>query len=365
MEFALSDSQRMLQDTLQGFVADKVPLDAVRKAADGDASVAAAIADGLAELGLPALLVPETHGGLGLGLVEAVVAQEVLGSAVSPAGFTGLALAAIGIAAAGNEAQQAVLLPAIATGAARYAIALAERTGVRDGTGVTSADGKLNGASLFVLEADCSTHLLIADSGGGLHSLPVDGDGVERIALTTIDGTRSTSEFAFDNAPATALSGENDPGLSTDRHTDRIVAAGRLLLAADSLGASQYMLNAAVEYSGQREQFGRVIGSFQAVKHMCAEMAARLEPARALIWHAAYAFDSGDDEAALMACLAKSHMAEIATFVARTATEVHGGMGFTDLLGLHYWFKRIGANRQLLGGPERVRAEAARLQGWG
>jgi len=106
------------------------------------------------------------------------------------------------------------------------------------------------------------------------------------------------------------------------------------------------------------------VSSFQSVKHLCAEMAAHLEPARALVWHAAHAVDENMDEAAMMVCLAKSHLAEVGTFVARTATEVHGGMGFTDLVGLHYWFKRIGANRQLLGGPEKVREDAARLQGW-
>jgi alkylation response protein AidB-like acyl-CoA dehydrogenase len=94
-------------------------------------------------------------------------------------------------------------------------------------------------------------------------------------------------------------------------------------------------------------------------------MAAEIEPARALVWHAAYARQAGLEDAPLLACLAKSHLSETGTFVARTATEIHGGMGFTDLVGLHYWFKRIGANRQLLGGPERVREKAARLQGWG
>ena len=111
-------------------------------------------------------------------------------------------------------------------------------------------------------------------------------------------------------------------------------------------------------------QFGRVIGSFQAVKHLCAEMVAELEPCRALIWYAAYAFDEFPDQSRRMSAHAKAHTSEVGTFVARTATEVHGGMGFTDLLGLHYWFKRITFNRQVLGGPERCREEAADLQGW-
>ena len=123
------------------------------------------------------------------------------------------------------------------------------------------------------------------------------------------------------------------------------------------------MLDKAVAYSKERKQFGRTIGSFQAVKHLCAEMAAELEPARALVWYAAYAFEHAPDEAPLMAAHAKAHLSEIGRFIARTSTEVHGGIGMTDLLGLHYWFKRIGQNRQLLGGPEKVREIAAKLQG--
>jgi len=145
----------------------------------------------------------------------------------------------------------------------------------------------------------------------------------------------------------------------------KMIDAGRVLLAADTLGAAAMMLEKAVEYAKTRDQFNRPIASFQAVKHMCAEMAAKLEPCRSMVWYAAYAQDQVPEEAALMACLAKSHLSEVGKFVARTSTEVHGGMGFTDLLGLHYWFKRIGANRQLLGGPEKLRAEAAELQGWG
>ena len=96
---------------------------------------------------------------------------------------------------------------------------------------------------------------------------------------------------------------------------------------------------------------------------MCAEMAAELEPCRSLVWYAAYAFDDAPGEASLTAAHAKAHLSEVGRFIARTATEVHGGMGITDLLGLHFWFKRIGLNRQLLGGPERVRRLAAQIQG--
>jgi alkylation response protein AidB-like acyl-CoA dehydrogenase len=123
------------------------------------------------------------------------------------------------------------------------------------------------------------------------------------------------------------------------------------------------MLEQAVAYAGQRRQFGRAIASFQAVKHACAEMAAALEPCRAFVWYAAHAQDRPEEEARVLAAQVKAHLDEVGRDVARTATEVHGGMGFTELLGLPFWFKRIMANRQLLGGPERCRQEAALAQG--
>jgi alkylation response protein AidB-like acyl-CoA dehydrogenase len=143
-----------------------------------------------------------------------------------------------------------------------------------------------------------------------------------------------------------------------------MIDAGRIVLAADTLGTGERMLEKAVAYAKERRQFGRVIASFQAVKHMCAEMAAELEPCRALIWYAAYGFDATPEQSRRLAAHAKAHLSEVGPFVARTATEVHGGMGFTDLLGLHYWFKRIGFNRQILGGPEKARHDAAVAQGW-
>jgi alkylation response protein AidB-like acyl-CoA dehydrogenase len=137
-----------------------------------------------------------------------------------------------------------------------------------------------------------------------------------------------------------------------------------VVLAADLLGCADRALELAVAYARERRQFGRPIASFQAVKHVCAEMAAALEPARALVWYAAHAWDALPAEAALDAALAKSHLAEVASFVTRSATEVHGGIGFTDACDLQFWFKRAAVGRQLLGGPARLRAHVAALQGW-
>lgn len=358
MEFALTDDQKALQESLRTFLAASAPLDKVRLAADGDANVRSEIAAGLAELGVTMTLVPEAHGGLGLGLLDAALVQEMLGHFATPAPFTaGAAMAVTALVHGGSAAQQAEWLPQIASGDVRFAVAISERSGARDGAGLRAAGGKLSGKCLFALEADGATHVLAADSDGRLHIAAVDGAGIEIVLLPTIDRTRDVAEIRFAGTPAIGLDGDTAA-------IDRVLLAGRVLLAADTLGAAQRMLDESVAYAKERKQFNRAIGSFQAVKHMCAEMAAEIEPARALVWHAAWALDTDPAEGPLLANLARAHLAEIGTFVARTATEVHGGMGFTDLLGLHYWFKRIGLNRQLLGGPERVREDAARQQGW-
>jgi alkylation response protein AidB-like acyl-CoA dehydrogenase len=360
MDFGLSPEQRMLRDAVDRLLREHCPLDHVREVVAGGNNVSAAVVAAMAELGLPGIVVPEEHGGLGLGLLDALVVAEALGAAVAPVPFVArCVLAPLALRLAGTPAQQARWLPRIADGSARFGVGLTEVVNRRDGGGVTAADGTLSGSALFVLDSADADAFVIADQGGQLHLVAGEADGLERLPLSTIDLTRSVGELRLDGVAAEPL-GEDDGGTA-----NRLVAAGRVLLAADSVGAGDVMIARAVDYAGEREQFGRVIGSFQAVKHMCAEMAARLEPCRSLVWYAAHAFDAVPDEALLMACHAKSHTGEVGRFVARTATEVHGGMGFTDLLGLHYWFKRIGFDRQLLGGPEIVRAEAAALQGWG
>lgn len=356
MEFALSEDQIMLQDSLKGMMAAASPLDEVRLVAAGDVEKASDMSAALAEMGTPGLMIGPDHGGLGMGALEAALVQEILGGLVSPASFlAGSAMAVAAISAGGSEAQKSDWLPRIANGEVRFGVAVTEHVGRRDGASVTNSGG-LSGTALFAFEAETATHLLVADQSGSLHI--VDDGHAETSPLTTIDKTRIYSEVKLDDVEAIAL---EDGGAALSR----MIPLGRILLAADSLGAMQNMLDKAVTYAGERKQFGRLIGSFQAVKHMCAEMAAKLEPCRALVWHAAYTFDTEPEKAALLACLAKSHISEVGTFVARTSTEVHGGMGFTDLLGLHYWFKRIGVNRQLLGSPEKLREEAAALQGWG
>ncbi len=233
---------------------------------------------------------------------------------------------------------------------------MAELTGARMGAAVTAKNGRLDGRALFVLDFAADAYL-VADAACGLHLVAADAPGLTRRRLETIDRTRPVGELVFDGVAADALPGADAAACR------RVLDVGRTMLAADTLGAAQHMLDQAVAYAKQRVQFGRVIGSFQAVKHMCAEMAAELEPARAFVWYAGTRSARAGRGAPDGLPAEGAHVRGRHASSSKTATEVHGGMGFTDLLGLHYWFKRIGFDRQMLGSPERLRRDAARAQG--
>jgi alkylation response protein AidB-like acyl-CoA dehydrogenase len=359
VEFGLSQEQEFLRDTLTRFLTDNAGLARARKFADGNERRADDVWQGLVELGVPGLVIDDAHGGVGLSTLDAASVAQTLGAAVAPVPFVATAvLVPRALARAGSAEQRSEWLPRLAAGDVVAGAALSEiANGAREGAQVAAKDGKLNGKSLFVIDFEADVYL-VADERRRLHLVDGSAKGLTRKPLATIDATRRIGELHFDRVAAQQLPGSDDPEIVAD-----LLDVGRVLLAADTLGAAQAMLQQAVAYSLTRVQFGRPIGSFQAVKHMCAEMAAEIEPCQSLVWYAAHAIDALPDEARVTACHAKAHVAEVGKFVAKTATEVHGGMGFTDLLGLHYWFKRIGLNRQLLGTPERLREEAARAQG--
>ena len=350
MDFGLSEEQTLLQDSVNRFLDENSSLERVRGFVEAPNTDVWA---GLVELGVPGILVAEANGGLGMTALDAAIVAEALGAHTAPAPFLGSAvMAPVALQAAGSNPDD--VLGAVVAGERRIGIAVGETIAARADAGITSSKNMLSGKALFVLDHGADAYL-VADSSRALFLVDADAAGLNDQPLTTIDRTRRTGELIFDKVPATPIS--DDPGV-----LQKTLDFGRVMLAADTLGAAQNMLDQAVTYAKEREQFNRPIGSFQAVKHMCAEMAADLEPCRALVWFAAHALDELPEEATLTACHTKAHLAEVGKTVAKTATEVHGGMGFTDLLGLHYWFKRIGFNRQLLGGPEQVREEAARLQ---
>lgn len=359
MEFGLSAEQLLLQASVREFLDRHGPLERVRRHCEERQERADDVWRGLCELGIAGLIVDEQHGGAGCSLLDAALVAEALASRVAPVPFVAAAvLAPVAIGVAGSEQQQSRWLPEIAEGRMVVGAALSPAAGSRASDSVRAVDGRLRGRAMFVLDFAADKYL-VADDGRRLYLVDADHASLRRRRLHTIDRTRSLGELELNDTPAELLEGSADPNVCA-----RLLDAGRILLAADTLGAASAMLDRAVAYSKERVQFGRPIGSFQAVKHLCAEMAAELEPCRAMLWFAAHAFDALPEEASLNACHVKAHLSEVGTRVARTSTEVHGGIGFTDELGLHLWFKRIGANRQLLGGPDQLRELAAQLQGW-
>jgi alkylation response protein AidB-like acyl-CoA dehydrogenase len=359
MEFALTEGQRLFADSLRRLLADRLSVDALRRHAETGNGFDADLWHGLVELGLPGLLVPERFGGAGLAVLDAAVAAEALGDAAAPVPFVGsIVMATLAFVHGATEALQDEWLPRIATGDVRFGVASAGMTGT---SAASLRDGRLIGRITGAIDAGAPTHLLVYLPDGNAAVVATDAPGVSRHMHRSIDRTRPVADLTFDNVRAVVLDAANAPVAASQRVLD----AGRIVLAADTLGAAQHMFDHALAFVKQREQFGRVIGSFQAVKHQFADMVTVLEPCRAMVWYAAYAQDALPDEARLTALHAKAHLGDVGRDIARMATEAHGGMGFTDLLGLHYWFKRISFNRQMLGGPERCREEAAHLQGWG
>ncbi len=362
MRFGLSEEQRLLEETLARFLVEHVPTPRVREIMKRDDAHDVGLWRELAELGAAGVLVAAEHGGSGLGMLDAALVAQRLGHAAAPTPFLASGvMAPTALATAGTPAQQREWLPKLASGEAVLGVAVTEQVAARDGAGVRLDGEQLRGTALFALDSGAARAYLVAAGPDSLYLVARDAPGLATTTLATVDETRRVAELVLDGVrPADAIGGRGGARAAIARMLD----AGRIALAADALGACDRALALSVDYAKQRKQFGRLIGSFQAVKHLCAEMVAEIEPARALLWYAAHAFDAAPEESALHALLAKSHLSEVATRVVRTATEVHGGIGFTDECDLHLWFKRVALDRQLLGGPERLRAQAARQQGW-
>jgi alkylation response protein AidB-like acyl-CoA dehydrogenase len=356
MDFGLSDDQKLLEETMRSFLADQVPIERVRSLRDEACPLDRSIWRSLAELGVTGILVPEEQGGSELGLLDAVVVAQALGHAVTPTAFLSSAvMAPVALTNLGG-AEADGWLTGIASGELIMAVAMTELFSVREGAGITLTDGRLSGKSMMALDA-CAADLILVPVGTDQLAVVARGAaGVATERLVMTDLTRCAAEVVFDRAEPLVVFKNANIAIS------RSLNAGRIALAADAFGACESMIEQAVAYAGQRKQFERLIGSFQAVKHMCAEMIADLEPARSLLWYAGHAFDALPEEAPVLACHVLAHVSEIGREIASVSTQVHGGIGWTDEQNLHFWYKRISSARHLLGGPETLRERAASLQ---
>jgi alkylation response protein AidB-like acyl-CoA dehydrogenase len=360
VDFGLSEEQRLLEASLAKLLEEHAAparVRAIQETAEGhDPQLWAR----LAEVGAAGLLVSEAHGGAGLALLDAALASQALGFAAAPAPFLGSGVMAPVALAAASPALRDEWLPELAEGHRRVAVAAREVWSRREAPGVSERGEALFGTSLFVVDGAHADAFLVATTEGSLALVPREASGVRAADLPTLDRTRRVAELVLDGARPTAWIGARGGAGST---ISRMLAAGRVAVAADALGACDRALALSVAYAAERRQFGRPIASFQAVKHLCAEMAAELEPARSLLWYAAHAFDAMPEEAEAMAAHVAALLGDVARAVVRMATEVHGGVGFTEACDVQLFFKRAHLDAWLLGGSEALRAHAAALEG--
>ena len=360
MNFAFSEEQEELRATARAFLAEHSSPEHVRAAMESelghDPSVWKRIG---AELGWTAVAIPEACGGLGLSWVEVVALQEVLGEAL----FCGPYLATVGLAAsalgaAGSAAQQAEWLGRIAGVGASAALASGAGASCRrDG-----ADYVLDGTLRHVVDGHCAELLVIAargEAGVSLFALGGGARGLERAQLPTVDRTRRLAELRLGGVrvPASARLG---PEGGAGPALERAHALGAVALAAEQVGVAQRSLDLAVAYAKERVQFGRPIGSFQAIKHKCADMMVKLEAARsAVYWAGCVAAEPDARELPLAASAAKAAASDAAFFCAGNALQIFGGVGFTAEYDVQLYFKRARASAALLGDPAWHREQVA------
>jgi alkylation response protein AidB-like acyl-CoA dehydrogenase len=347
MRFALTEEQQMLRESVRGALARELPLARVRaglKRGDGAATMRAlAAAQGWNGIG-----VDEDAGGQGGGVVEQVVLAEELGFAAAPtSSMLAGALAARVLAAGGDRAQR--LLEELAQGTRTVVVAI-------DGGGgaarVSVAAGRATGSVAHVLAAPEADVAIVFDGAGGPHAVDVRASGCAVRARDLVDPGRSIGDLDLGGAPAEALGGA---GGAAD-----VAALGAVLVSAEAVGAAARLLEMTVAYVAQRRQFGVVIGSFQAVKHIAADMLVELETARSAVYYAAWALGSGDAGAAAAASMAKAYAAPAAASVADKALALHGAVGFTWEHDLHLFLKRTHTACALFGSAGAHRELVAR-----
>ena len=353
-----SEEQEELRQSVRRFLLDKSPPGEVRRlmdASDGyDRQVWSQMAT---QLGLQGLAVPERHGGSGFGWVELAIVFEEMGRALFGAPyFATVALASTSLLRSGDEEACAAFLPGIARGETVATLALTEDGGRWDEGGVTleaarsNGGWRLGGHKMFVLDGHVADLVLVvARTPSGLSLFAVEGDpeGLTRTAVPTLDQTRRLARLQFSRTPARLVGSEGGawPGLSET--LDRAAIA----LAAEQVGGAQRCLEMSVEYAKLRYQFGRPIGSFQAIKHKCADMLLEVESAKSAAYYAGWAAAEDNDELPVVASLAKSYCSEAYFHATAENIQIHGGIGFTWEHPAHLYFKRAKSSELLFGDP--------------
>jgi len=361
VNFAFSDEQEELRQTVRRFLEDKSPSAEVRRLMETDEGYDEAVWKQMAqELGLQSLHLPEAHGGQGFTFVELGIVLEEMGRVLLCAPYLStVVLAANAIMNAGTDEQQAEYLPGIASGDTIAALAFTEPNGKWDASGIemeaTPGDGghTLTGTKHFVIDGHVANLLVVAartpgsEGTDGISLFAVDGDasGLSRESLTTMDQTRKQARLEFSGVPATLLGTEGAGWDALSKTLDQAAVA----LSNEMIGGSQFVLDMAVQYAKDRVQFGRPIGSFQAIKHKCADMLLEVESGKSAAYYAAWAAAEDNDELPVVASLAKAYCSDAYFHAAAENIQIHGGIGFTWEHDAHLYFKRAKSSEILLG----------------
>ena len=374
MSLVATPEQEELRRGLRRFLEGASPVSTVRhlmETPEGfDPKVWAQLAD---EMELQGLHIPEAYGGQGFSMAELVVVSEEMGRALlcSPF-FSSICLAGSTLLAVSTEEEKADLLPGIAAGSTIATLALTEPTGTWDlaeiGMSAVAAEGglyRLDGTKTFVPDGMCADLILVAArvhgstgvDGISLFAVAGDAPGLTRTALPTMDLTRKQARLDFVGVRARPLGavGEAGPALSA------ALDAAAICLAAEQVGGAEKCLEMAVEYAKIRVQFGRPIGSFQAIKHKCADMLVWVDASKAALAYAATAASEGAADVPAGASIAKAYCSEAYVRTAAENIQIHGGIGFTWEHDAHLYYRRAKASEVFLGTPTYHRERVARL----
>ena len=358
MDFGFSEEQELLRKSAADFLAKECPMTYVRQMMEDDRGYSDELWNKMAELGWTGLIYPEEYGGAGLSIVDLVVVLEEMGKASVPGPFfSSTCLGGLAILEAGNEAQKQKYLPGIAAGTTKATLAFLEENARWDekGINIKARKGKknysLSGVKLFVPDAHVADVIVCAArTAEGISLFVVDRQqaGVGTRLLKTMDQTRKLCEVTFDKvqiAPEAVLSGD----VRGWEILKRIIDRSKVALCTEMCGGAQKVLDMTVEYAKLREQFGRPIGSFQAIQHKCANMLVQVESAKSATYYAAWAVSSNAAEASLAAAMAKAYCSDAFRQVTAEGIQVHGGIGFTWEHDMHIYFKRAKGSEVTFG----------------
>lgn len=352
MNLDFSDEQKALKDQIRRFLEDKCPPAVVRGILEGPEPYDRDLYAGLAELGFLGAAIPEEYGGVGLSYLELCIFAEELGRVVAPVPVaSSIYLTAEFLLQAGSDAQKKAWLPKLAAGEAIGAFAFAESQGRMSAKKIRAEvkGGKLSGVKSPVMDGDAADVAVVAalsESGKvSLYLVDMKGDGVKRETLNTIDPSLNHTKITFDGAPAELLGGEGDGWYIAEQVMDRAA----ILMAFEQVGGADAALEMGRDYALERMAFGRPIGSFQAIKHMLADMYVSATLARSNCYYAAWALSSSAAELPIAAATARVSATQAYQHCAKNNIQVHGGMGFTWDFDCHLFYRRSNALALALG----------------